>query len=147
VWEVPEGWIEDPPSSNVRRAQYRVPGAAGEGECVVFYFGPGQGGDPMLNALRWASQFQQPDGGESSEVMVTREIEVGGIPVLLVELRGTYSNPMVGDRALPNHMLLGAVARGPDANWFFKLTGPEATVEAQRAAFEGLTKSLRVGGS
>jgi len=45
----------------------------------------------------------------------------------------------------PGYMLLGAIAEGPDANWFFKLTGPEATVEAQRAGFEALLKSLRKG--
>ena len=27
------------PSSSMRRAQYRVPGAGGDAECVVFYFG------------------------------------------------------------------------------------------------------------
>jgi hypothetical protein len=42
-------------------------------------------------------------------------------------------------------MLLGAVAAGPDANWFFKSTGPQATVEAHRAAFEGMIASLKPG--
>jgi hypothetical protein len=46
----------------MRRAQYKVPGPAGAGECVVFYFGPGQGGDAQSNAERWASQFTQPGG-------------------------------------------------------------------------------------
>ncbi len=39
--------------------------------------------------------------------------------------------------------LLGAIAQGPDANWFFKLTGPEATLQEQRKAFEALYRSLR----
>jgi len=43
----------------------------------------------------------------------------------------------------PGHMLLGAVATGPDANWFFKLTGPQATVEAQNEAFLGMVRSLK----
>jgi hypothetical protein len=42
-------------------------------------------------------------------------------------------------------MLLGAIAQGPDANWFFRTTGPRATIEAQRAAFDGLIRSLRRG--
>ena len=46
----------------MRHAQYRVPGGNGDGECIVFYFGPGEGGDPMSNARRWAGQFDQPDG-------------------------------------------------------------------------------------
>jgi hypothetical protein len=147
TWSVPSGWVAETPSSNMRRAQYRVPGSEGDGECVVFYFGPGQGGDPMSNATRWAGQFKQPDGRDSAEVMTTSEIDVGGIPVLLVEVAGTYANLMVSDQEMPRHMLLGAVAQGPDSNWFFKLTGPEATVREQRAAFEEMARSIRSGGS
>jgi hypothetical protein len=45
----------------------------------------------------------------------------------------------------PGYRLLGAVAPGPDANWYFKFTGPDATVNAQRAAFESMVKSLKHG--
>jgi hypothetical protein len=147
TWTVPAGWIEVPPTSNMRRAQYRVPGSAGDGEGVVFYFGPNQGGDPESNAARWASQFRQPDGSDSMAVLKTEQIDVGGIPVLLVEVSGTYSNLMVSDEEMPGHRLLGAIAQGPDANWFFKLTGPEATIDEQRASFDALVQSLRSGGS
>jgi hypothetical protein len=43
----------------------------------------------------------------------------------------------------PGYALLGAIVEGPDANWFFKLTGPAATVDAQRQAFEAMVGSLR----
>jgi hypothetical protein len=43
-------------------------------------------------------------------------------------------------------MLLGAVAQGPDANWFFKLTGPEATLTEHREAFRQMIQSLKPGG-
>ena len=146
VWTTPDGWIAETPSSAMRRAQYRVPGPGGDGELVVFYFGPGQGGDAMANAVRWANQFSQPDGRAPQEAMKTEQIEVGGIPVLLTEITGTYSGGMTmmgGPSAeLENHMLLGAIAAGGDANWFFKLTGPAATLEAQRDAFRALIESL-----
>ncbi len=149
TWTSPESWTAEAPSSSMRRAQYRVPGEAGVAECVVFYFGPGEGGDAMANALRWADQFTQPDGRSSSELLQTSEIDVDGISVLLSEVTGTYSGgmPMMGGPAemLPDYMLLAAVAAGPDANWFFKLTGPEATVEANRQAFEGMIGSLQTG--
>ena len=146
VWTVPEGWVAETPSSAMRKAQYRVPGAGGDGQCVVYYFGPGQGGDAMANAERWASQFVQPDGRPSTEALKTEELEIRGIPVLTVEVTGTYSGGMAmmgGPRKeLPDHMLLGVIAEGPDANWFFKLTGPEATLREQKPAFEALYGSL-----
>jgi hypothetical protein len=44
-------------------------------------------------------------------------------------------------------MLLGAIADGPDAKWFFRATGAQATLEAQRAAFNRMIRSLRRGQS
>jgi len=148
-WQVPEGWIEEPPASAMRRAQYRLPGAGGEGQCVVYYFGPGQGGDAADNAQRWASQFTQPDGGPATAALATEWVEVEGIPVLLVEVTGTFYGGMTmtggPQQSYPDYMLLGAIAQGPDANWFFKLTGPEATLREQKPAFEKLYRSLRRG--
>lgn len=149
VWATPTAWIREAPTSRMRRAQYRVPGPGGPAELVVFYFGPGQGGDPMANAARWGSQFTQPDGRPPAEALRTSRLDVAGLPVLLVETSGTYSGgmPMGGGptATFPNSMLLGAIAQGPDANWFFKLTGPKATVEAQRGAFDVMVRSLKRG--
>ena len=149
AWTAPAGWVAEPPSNNMRRAQYKVPGPGGVAECVVFYFGPGQGGDPMSNAERWASQFVGADGQPVAGGARTRELAVGPSRILIVETTGTYmAGSMMGGpgEARPGYALLGAVAPGPDANWFFKMTGPEATVKAQTAAFEGLLRSLRSGG-
>lgn len=148
AWQVPSGWAAVPPSSNMRRAQYRVPGKGGDAECAVFYFGPGQGGDPQSNAERWASQFVGPDGQSGSAKMTTRQLEANGVRILFVETKGTYlAGSMMGGpgKAVPAQALLGAIAEGPDANWFFKMTGPESTIDAQRVAFEQMLKSLKKG--
>jgi hypothetical protein len=149
-WQPPEGWNWVQPANAMRRAQYQVPGPEGDAECVVYYFGPGQGGDAASNAARWASQFSQPDGRPSQEVMETEKIMVGEIPVLLIRVTGSYSGGMPGmgggGQPQSDQMLIGAVAEGPDANWFFKMTGPEATVSEQREAFEGMIRSLAPGG-
>jgi hypothetical protein len=133
----------------MRKAQYQVPGEAGGAECVVFYFGPGQGGDAMANALRWADQFSQPGGSSSRDRLETEKLDVGGISVLLAEVRGTYSGGMAmmggPSQGLADYMLLGAVVEGPDANWFFKLTGPSSTVVSQEAAFRSMIESVSTG--
>lgn len=149
AWHAPQGWVEEPPSSSMRVAQYRVPGEAGDGECVVYYFGPGQGGDAASNAARWARQFEQPDGTDSTERMRMTTLEGARLPVYLVEVTGTYDGGMTMTDApaekQPGAMLLGGIAQGPDAPWFFKFTGPEATVRAQRAAFESMMMSVGAG--
>ncbi len=148
VWDVPAGWVAEPPANPMRRAQYRVPGAAGDGELVVFYFGPGQGGPPLENAQRWAMQFTQPGGSDPLAALKTHTADIHGIPALFAETTGTYnSGAMSGGPAVAreNWALLGVVAQGGDANWFFKLTGPRATIEASRGTFEGMVGSLRRG--
>ncbi len=149
VWDAPKSWVAQPPANPMRRAQYKVPGAAGDGELVVFYFGPNQGGPPLDNAQRWAMQFAQPDGADPLSALKTRNGDIHGIPALFVETTGTY-NPgtMSGAPAATkeNWALLGVVAEGGDANWFFKFTGPKATIEAERAAFEAMIGSVRRGG-
>ena len=153
-WNVPAGWTAETPSSSMRRAQYRVAGnsstsvgGGGDAECVVYYFGPGQGGDARSNAERWADQFGQADGTSSREKLKTEEFDVDGIAVLWVEVKGIYSGGLANMggpvESLDEYMLLGAIAQGPDANWFFKLTGPEETVESQRKEFRDLLESLQ----
>jgi hypothetical protein len=147
TWTIPAGWVEVEPSSSMRRAQYRVPGPAGDGECAVFYFGPGQGGDAMSNAQRWAGQFTRPDGSKATSDLKTTSMQAGSRSVLLVEVAGTYDGGMTmtaePSTPKPGYALLGAIVEGPDANWFFKLTGPEATITSQRDGFLSLLQSLK----
>jgi len=146
-WKVPESWEQRTPQSRMRQAEYRVPGPGGDGECVVFYFGPGQGGEVMANAERWAGQFEQPDGGSSHDAMHVEKLEGTAVPVTLVEVRGTYDGGMTMTdqpaEARPGYMLLGGIAESASGPWFFKFTGPEATVVAAREAFVTMMESVR----
>jgi hypothetical protein len=148
-WTAPGGWEAQPPSNPMRHTQYRVPGPGGDAEMVVSTFGRGQGGDPAANVQRWGGQFKQPEGGSPQEALKTETFDVSGIKVLFVETSGTYTPMAMGaddpaDR--PDHMLLGAIVEGSEGSWFFKLTGPVATVESQRQAFMDLLRSLRRSG-
>ncbi len=145
VWTAPPGWTSQQPASPMRRAQYAIAGPGGPAECAVFYFGPGQGGDAESNVARWAGQFNHPDGGAGG-ALKKRELTVGDIRIVMVEVTGNYVGGM-GARpsgpARPDYMLLGAIAAGPDANWFFRAMGPRKTLEPQRAAFERMIRSLK----
>jgi len=146
TWRVPQHWIDEAPSNSMRVAQYRVPGPAGDAECVVFYFGPGQGGDPMANARRWANQFTQPDGRPSEELMEVARLESASIPLHVVQVTGTYSGGMSGIEEQTDSMLLGGIAEAAEAPWFFKFTGPEETVRAEQDAFMSMLESVAAGG-
>ena len=147
TWTVPKEWQEEPATSAMRKAQYRLAAAPGDregGECVVYYFGAGQGGDVKSNLDRWASQFT----GWGSNGPKFSEMKAGGLTVSRAEVRGTYTpSPMAmgsGSEAQPkpDYMLLGAIVPGGDANWFFKCTGPAKTMEANRERFDALLASV-----
>lgn len=147
-WVTPAGWKQEQPSSGMRYAQFRIPGLDGDpddAECAVFYFGPGQGGSPKDNADRWISQFVQPDGSSSESRSKTELKTVNGKQVMFVEVGGTYTPAtmgMPGGEAKKDYALLGAIVSGPDAPWFFKLTGPRRTVDANRSAFTEMIASI-----
>jgi hypothetical protein len=152
TWSTPSGWKEETPSSAMRRAQYRLPAVAGDGEdgeCVVFYFGPGQGGDVRSNIDRWAAQFSGPGGAAPTPKVA--ETHAGGRTVTKVEVTGTYhpsAMMMTGGPApapKPGFMLLGAIVAGGDANWFFKCTGPQKTMSDNRDEFDALIASIGTG--
>jgi hypothetical protein len=148
VWAVPAGWTTETPTSTMRKAQYKITGPGGPAECVVFYFGPGQGGDAKANATRWIGQFRRPDGAPAGDAGKTRDIKVGDVSVTMVEVSGTFVGGMGGGPSgpeRPNQMLLGAIVPGADANWFFRAIGPRTTLEPQKAAFEKMIRSIKRG--
>jgi hypothetical protein len=145
-WQAPGGWVEEAPANTMRILQYRIPGPGGDGECVVYYFGPGQGGDPMANAQRWAGQFEQPDGSSSVDVMKVDQVESLAGTVTVVNVSGTYDGGMGGGGKQAGYMLLGGIAPGPDAPWFFKFVGPESTVQAEQEAFLEMMRSISIDG-
>ena len=146
AWDVPGGWVTETPSSEMRKAQYAIPAAAGDaegGQCAVFYFGPGQGGDIQSNVDRWATQFTGAGGHPTPAITETM---VAGRKVLKVTMEGTYNaSTMTGGDAVPKPgtLLLGAIVEGPDSNWFFKCTGPSKTMQAHRKEFDALVESVR----
>lgn len=147
-WKASKRWIPGP-ERPMRAATYRVPAAQGDaedGECAVFFFGPGQGGGVEANMERWIGQFEQPDGRGSAERAVRRSELINGLSVAIVDLSGTYAGggPMgSGGGKKAGYRLLGAIVMGPEAGVFFKLTGPAATVAAAQSEFQTLLKSLQ----
>ena len=129
----------------MRAATYRVPAAPGDkedGECCVFYFGPGQGGSVEDNLKRWIGQFENPQG-EPKRGKQT----INGLNVTTIDLAGAYTGaggPMATAKvSKPGYRLLGGIVEAPQGADFIKFTGPAKTVAAQQATFQGQLKSVR----
>jgi hypothetical protein len=123
----------------MRIATYRVPKApedAEGGEATVSRVG----GTPEANIARWIGQFQS-HGPEKRTESVVR-----GLQVHVVEVEGTFlSGSMMAGSAgtpKPGWMLLGAVIEAAGTPYFFKVTGPKATISAARTSFDAWIASI-----
>ena len=150
-WTPPASW-KSSASRPMRAATYAVPAASGDkedGECAVYYFGPGQGGSVEANIERWTKQFEQPNGKSSSQTAQVKKRTVHGIALSTVDISGAYSGmggPMAAAKSVKTgYRLLGAIAEAPEGAVFFKFTGPARTVAANQANFEALIGSLKPG--
>jgi hypothetical protein len=142
----PATWIEHAPLGGMGRvANYTVPGRDGgeAAQIVVYYFGPGQGGDIDSNILRWQSQFGPQADGTPTQPVVDR-MNVEGIPVTLVELAGDWMK-MGQSRYTPDQLFIAAIVQAPTGNIFIRFAGQAATVEADREAFMDMVRGLRRG--
>lgn len=143
-WTTPARWVPQGQRA-MRAATYRVPPASGDsegGECAVFFFGRGQGGDVDANVKRWIGQFEQAGTPR------TGSRTVNGMQMTTIDVSGTYTGsggPMGGGAPSkkPGYRLLGAIVQAPEGAVFFKFTGPEKTVTAAQTEFDTMLASVR----
>jgi hypothetical protein len=148
--DAPAGWEALEAKPPFRIAQYKIAkaeGDAADATLIVYYFGEGGGGGVDENVKRWAGQFKQPDGKDSKDVAKVDKHEHDGLKITTVDVSGTYldkpfpQSPNVTERE--KYRMLAAIVECEKGPYFLKLTGPEKTVEAAKAGWEGLLKSLK----
>jgi hypothetical protein len=145
-FSIPSAWTRVPAPSDVRAAQYRIPPAddAGDGELVLFFFGPGKGGGVEANLDRWYGQFTQPDGRPSRDAATVTKRTVHGLEVTMVDLAGMYSGMGAHAQAASDSRMLAAIVTGEGGPWFWRAIGPRATIAAAKPGFEEMIGSLEV---
>ncbi len=144
VFTLPAGWISETPSSGMRLAQARIPGAGGEGQLTVFHFGTGGGGGLESNLSRWVGQVEVDAGAQPRR----ETFDSGSFRITWIEVEGTLKPSTMGGptEAQPGSRMLAAVVEGLEGPWYFKATGPSATMASQREAFLGMLRSAVVHG-
>jgi hypothetical protein len=149
-YRVPVEWKSEKPTSQMRKAQYKIPGIdeSADGEMAVFVF-PGTGGSSHANLNRWIGQFIQPDGSDSKEKSEIKNTKVNNLSVATMYVTGTYLKSsaqmmMNGPKEeLPNYAMLAAIAETSKDPWFFKMVGPQKTVDHWRSEFDKFVNSFK----
>jgi hypothetical protein len=141
-WDDPKQWKKIP-ASGMRVGSYQIPPAPGDKEIAelnVFALG----GDIESNIQRWVDEFS----GFDPKTLARADRSVNDLTEAVVEIpKGRFNGGMGEGAESENFGLLGAIVVTPeDVKYFFKLTGPSATVQAARAPFYALLDSVRMEG-
>lgn len=130
TWQLPDGWTPANGSS-ARYATISITGADGsKGELAVTHF-PGDVGGDLANVNRWRGQ-------------------IGLEPIKEAELASSVTHVIAGPKTIKvmdatgpqNRCAAGWAAHGGET-WFFKFTGPDALVTAEKAKFNAFLESIR----
>lgn len=145
--DVPSTWKLQPASNPMRIAEFELPQTADDAEppsLIVFFFGPGGGGGVDANIDRWRSQFD--DGGKANPGTI-ENLSAGSTKITLLDKSGTFKlQPRMMSPEFtpkPGWRMLAAVAEIQGGPLFFRTTGPQASMAAQKDALVSALKSLR----
>ena len=135
TWSAPATW-QSRPATAMRKATFFIPGpAAGEqSELAVTAF-PGDVGGLLANVNRWRGQLQLPPIEAAALPTALSHLDLNGLHAELIEL--------IGPEAAERKRVLGAIIPAIGATWFFKLSGPDALVAAQKADFLAFLQTVK----
>ena len=145
-FKAPAAWKKEQPKSAMRRAQLKVEPVKGDSEpaeLVLFVF-PNGAGTIEANIERWESQFMGADGKTPSAKVEKKK--GANVDVTRVEIAGRYVAAVVPGGAEKNDKadsrLLGAIVQTKTAGYFFKMVGPDKTMQAARPGFDAMIASI-----
>ena len=120
-------------------ASFRVAGSGGKLADVSVVPLPGLAGSDLDNVNRWRGQVNSPPVTQQELSQLAQAVEIGGQSGQLYEQAGETAGS--GEKS----RILAAISRRDGIAWFFKMTGDDALVSEQKAAFVGFLKSVTFG--
>lgn len=139
-YKLPEGWTVQAPSS-MRVASFAVAGPDGQAADVAVVPLAGMTGRDLDMVNLWRGQVRlEPIKAEEMERVMTK-IPIGPAEGKLFDMAS--ATPLDGE-TWPLRVLVAMLERDGTA-WFFKMTGPDSLVQAQRPAFLEFLKTVAFG--
>jgi hypothetical protein len=135
TYKLPAGWSEADPGS-VRVASFKVNKDGKQADVSVIPLSGAAGGD-IANVNRWRGQAGlEPASGDDLK-KVAQIVEIAGQPAELYEVAG--KNPGSGDPM----RVIGVIQHRDDVAWFFKMTGDDELVAAQKPVLIEFLKTTK----
>jgi hypothetical protein len=133
TWTAPSDW-QPKDLGTMRKGSYTLTGANGATADLSITAFPGAVGGELANINRWRGQLSLADITAAEMPAATAHVTVGDLAFTVVDLAGTGENPQ---------RICGAMVPYEQAMWFFKLSGPDAVVAAQKPAFLSFLQTVK----
>ena len=139
TWDVPEQWTETPSTSSFMLAVFEARGEAGDARITVSSLS-NDGGGVLQNINRWRGQVGLGPVEQYEQQPMT-PITVAGQVAGLIDL----SAPEGVNASLERLMVVFIPRQDQGLTWYFKMSGPSATLETQKEAFTRFVESVGFG--
>lgn len=139
TFKAPKGWdaVEGTKTDIVQVAARFKSGEGEKAVAVVVLGSAGEGGGVLANVNRWRAQVGLEALDPKAAMEAVQEIKVDGLPAFRIDATG----PKVAGNPAPR--VVGVIVKSSDTTWFIKMTGADAPVGDQKAAFDEFVKSIR----
>jgi hypothetical protein len=127
-YKTPQGWTEVPPSS-MRYASFNAAGPNGSKIDISVVTFPGDGGPDSDNVNRWRQQIGLPPISDTQ------------VQELVVPLNGDAEFSTL-DMTSGDSRVVAAWTRRDGRSWFFKMSGPAPSLEAEKSKFFDFIRSI-----
>lgn len=136
VYQVPSGWVEGQPNE-ITVANFTIKGAEGKSANASIAPLPPLGSRETEVVNMWRTQLGLPEASSSEVAGLLSEVEVAGQKGKMFEL----SAP--GSAADGPQRIVTVMLHQPDTSWFYKISGDDAVVTAQKSTFLDFLKTVR----
>ena len=131
AWQLPDEWKLAPAAGSMRYATINISATdGGTAELAVTHF-PGDVGGDLENVNRWRQQAAMEPVDAAGLAPLVTQLKAGPQTISLIDITGPKLR-----------LIAGWTRHGPDT-WFFKLTGSNPLVGAQKARFTAFLESIR----
>jgi hypothetical protein len=132
TWTAPAAW-RTKAGSAMRKGSYAVGDAGAEADLSITAF-PGDVGGEVANVNRWRGQVSLPPLADAAIASAVTRLTSNEFAITIVDCASTGAGAQ---------RILGAIVPFGGATWFFKLTGPDATVTRARPDFLAFIKTVK----
>ena len=137
VWQKPGGWTEKPASA-MRLASFSSAEKDGESADISVVTLGGPAGGALANVNRWRGQIGLPAVDDAGLATLLTDMQIDGKAARIIDMAGT--EPPEG-KTKPQRTVV-AMIEVAGQTWFFKMSGEDSAVAAEKPAFLAFLDSI-----